>query len=44
MSLISVHGRDKADELKLRNRRSYQDLLFEGLGLAFNGEEYCLPE
>ena len=44
MSLISVHGRKRADELKLQNRRSYQELLFEGLGLRFAGERYALPE
>lgn len=44
LSLISVHGRKKADELKLQNRRSCQDLIFDGLGLQFEGESYCLPE
>jgi hypothetical protein len=44
MSLISVHGRQKADELKLQNRRSCQELIFEGLGFRFEGEAYCLPE
>jgi heptosyltransferase II len=43
MSLISVHGRQRADELKLQNRRSYQELIFEGLGLRFAGEPYVLP-
>ena len=43
LSLISVHGREKADELKFLNRRSYQELIFEGLGLAFTGERYLLP-
>lgn len=43
MSLISRFGRARADELKLLNRRSYQDLIFEGLGLGFNGERYILP-
>jgi heptosyltransferase-2 len=43
MSLLSVHGRARADELKLHNRRSYQDLIFEGLGYVFNDESYCLP-
>ena len=44
MSLISAYGRKQADDLKLRNRRSYQELLFEGLGFAFSGETYVLPE
>ena len=43
LSLVSVHGRKRADELKLLNRRSYQDLVFEGLGYRFDGEPYCLP-
>lgn len=43
LSLVSVHGRERADELKLKNRRSYQDLVFEGLGHRFDGEPYCLP-
>ena len=44
MSLISVHGRKKADELKFRNRHSYQEMIFEGLGWNFSGEKYVLPE
>jgi hypothetical protein len=43
LSLLSVHGRKRADELKLQNRRTYQDLIFEGLGLRFEGERYLLP-
>jgi heptosyltransferase-2 len=43
LSLISVYGRKKADELKFQNRHSYQKLVFEGLGLEFGGEEYLLP-
>jgi heptosyltransferase-2 len=31
LSLISEFGRRKADELKLRNRSTYQELIFEGL-------------
>ena len=44
LSLISVHGRQEADRLKLLNRRTYQDLLFDGLGFHFAGEKYWLPE
>ena len=44
LSLISSHGRKEADGLKLLNRRTYQDLIFEGLGLRFDGEKYLLPE
>jgi heptosyltransferase-2 len=44
LSLISKYGRQQADALKLKNRRTYQDLIFSGLGLEFAGESYCLPE
>jgi ADP-heptose:LPS heptosyltransferase len=44
LSLISSHGRKEADRLKLLNRRTYQDLIFDGLGLHFAGEKYLLPE
>jgi len=44
MSLISVHGKQKADELKLQNRHTYQELIFHGLGFDFKGEKYLLPE
>ena len=43
LSLISRFGRRRADELKLQNRRTYQDLIFEGLGLEFREERYLLP-
>src|SRR6266516_7418694 len=43
LSLISVYGREKADRLKLLNRRTYQQLIFDGLGLGFSGELYYLP-
>ncbi len=43
LSLISTYGREEADRLKLLNRRTYQGLIFEGLGLGFNGERYYLP-
>jgi len=43
LSLISAYGREKADRLKLLNRRTYQELVFDGLGLGFNGETYYLP-
>lgn len=44
LSLISVHGRQRADELKYLNRHSYQELVFDGLGFKFAGEGYILPE
>jgi hypothetical protein len=43
LSIISSHGRQRADELKFQNRRSYQELIFEGLGFKFAGERYVLP-
>lgn len=44
LSLISVYGREKADQLKLQNRKTYQELVFRGLGLDFQGESYLLPK
>lgn len=43
LSLISRFGRSRADQLKLQNRRTYQELIFEGLGMQFSGEGYVLP-
>jgi len=42
LSLISTYGREEADRLKLVNIRTYQELVFEGLGLGFHGEPYYL--
>ncbi len=44
LSLISSHGRQEADRLKLLNRQTYQELIFRGLALNFAGEPYLLPE
>jgi ADP-heptose:LPS heptosyltransferase len=44
LSLISSHGRQEADRLKLLNRKSYQELIFAGLELHFAAEPYLLPE
>lgn len=44
LSIISAFGKQKADALKLRNRQTYQELIFSGLGLTFKGETYLLPE
>jgi heptosyltransferase-2 len=44
MSLISVHGRTKADALKFQNRRSYQEIVFAALGWTFASEKYVLPQ
>ena len=43
LSLISVHGKEEADRLKAKNRQTYQDLIFEGLGFRFAEESYVLP-
>ena len=32
LSLISAYGKLRADKLKFQNRRTYQELVFEGLG------------
>jgi heptosyltransferase-2 len=42
MSLISRFGREKADQLKMRNRKTYQDLVFAMIGRPFRREEYVL--
>lgn len=43
LSLISRFGRKKADELKLSNRRSYQEIIFTSLGYTFQRHKYILP-
>lgn len=42
MGLLSRFGRQKADELKLQNRKTYQEILFGMVGRQFQGEEYVL--
>lgn len=44
LSLISTYGKEEADKLKFQNRQTYQEMIFEGLGLRFAGERYLLPE
>jgi len=44
LSLISRFGRKKADELKLLNRKSYQELIFNGLGYQFDQQKYVMPD
>jgi heptosyltransferase II len=44
MGLISRYGLARANELKYENHRSYQDIIFEGLGLRFGGERYVMPD
>jgi len=43
LSLISKFGRQEADRLKFLNRRTYQDLIFDGLGFGFDKDKYLLP-
>lgn len=43
-SLISQLGKEKANQLKWENRRTYQSFLFAMLEKEFRGEEYLLPE
>jgi ADP-heptose:LPS heptosyltransferase len=43
LSLISSYGREQADRKKLLNRQTYQEMIFDGLGFDFSGEEYLLP-
>lgn len=43
LSLISSYGKLKADKLKLQNRKTYQEMIFGGLGWCFAGEPYLLP-
>ncbi|MGC9031610.1 MAG: glycosyltransferase family 9 protein [Minisyncoccia bacterium] len=42
MSLISKYGKERANELKWKNKKTYQEILFEMLGFKFKGEEYLL--
>lgn len=42
MSIISAFGKEKADQLKYQNRRSYQELVFTSLGHQFTGQSYSM--
>jgi len=44
ISLASNFGKEKADELKLKNRKTYQEMIFKGMGYRFYGEKYFLPD
>src|SRR5204862_5430652 len=44
LSLVSAHGKLRADELKFQNRQTYQELIFDSLGFRFAGETYLLPD
>lgn len=40
MSLISVYGKKKADELKKKNKKSYPEILYKILKLKWNKQKY----
>ena len=42
MSLSSRYGRKQADALKMRNRKTYQEMIFSALGMTFRGEDPVL--
>jgi heptosyltransferase II len=44
LSLISRYGLERANKLKYENQKSFQELVYEGLGHSFKGEEYYLPQ
>jgi heptosyltransferase-2 len=44
MGLISRFGKERADKLKMQNKKTYQEILFQMLGKKFNGEEYILNQ
>src|SRR5437868_1006489 len=44
LSLISVYGKKEADTRKFRNRGTYQEMVFAGLGFQFSDERYFLPQ
>ena len=44
LSLISAYGKKEADNRKFRNRSTYQEMIFAGLGFQFSGETYFLPQ
>jgi heptosyltransferase-2 len=43
LSLVSKLGIENANEMKLKNRISYQEHLFAGFNRPFRGEPYILP-
>jgi len=44
LSLVSRFGKERADRLKLENRKAYQEMIFRGLGYSFKDEPYLLPK
>jgi heptosyltransferase-2 len=43
MGLSSPLGLKEANRLKIASRKSYQQHIFEGLNIPWNGEEYVMP-
>lgn len=44
LSLISRFGIQEADRLKLKNRKTFQEMVFRGLGFTFSGQPYFQPK
>lgn len=42
MGLISKLGKEKGDDLKKRNSKTYQEIIFGMIGKEFKGEEYLI--
>lgn len=42
MGLISKYGKEVADELKKKNTKTYQEIIFRMIGKEFKGEEYII--
>lgn len=44
MGLLSVHGKQKADQLKIENQRSHPEIYAEMLGISMGEPQLVLPE
>lgn len=44
LSLISKYGIEKANKLKFENQKSFQEIIYAGLGFKFNAQPYLLPK
>lgn len=42
MGLISKLGKQRADDFKKKNKKTYQEIIFRMIGKKFNGEEYVI--
>jgi heptosyltransferase II len=43
MSMVSKYGKEKANELKLNNRKTYNQILIEMVGGEWDDQEYVIP-